>query len=327
MSLRQFTPPPLAIPFSHRPGIRVWLGGVVVHLFSTAFEIEGKVHTLPGLGVPTKWTVYMSNRHIEVEGYGKDGFFRYRLYIEDKSLIFRACKGVPQMERGENKVLAFIAPYEPQESRLLLGCHRAPYFDRIQLKPDILEVLQLWYQVSRPDVGIKVEPSILLDLVHLVEKRERALVLPQLEVLFRAGITDFFVPKQIDDLYLGYEQVIFPEPSEAHKVVVACIRALFLQEQSEYIKLLPCLPKECLSGRLLREHLSSGHSIDIEWRKHAVRRVIIHAACDDCIRLSSPHMSQCYVRPLPLRLRKKKYTLGEPLELKAGTRYLLDHWE
>jgi len=74
MSLRQFTPPPLAIPFSHRPGMRVWLGGVVVRLFPTAFEVEGNVCSMPELGVPTKWTVYMSNRHIEVRPW-KGWFF------------------------------------------------------------------------------------------------------------------------------------------------------------------------------------------------------------------------------------------------------------
>jgi hypothetical protein len=352
VSLSQFVPPPCKIPFSHTPGISGWLAGsnFFVQCFPTAFCLfeckgerkEKKVFmTFPELGKVSDWTVFFDTVHQKTTMQGTSTtFFRFELVVEQSSIYVRSLKGDVTAERdGVSFVLErgkkysffegnFSSP-RFKEPRLLLGDNKDPNLDRILLHPNMLEILPMWYQLCPPCKISIDDTSLLQSLAHSIEEGERSLIVEKFLNFFRAGMVGFFVPKHVDDLFLGCNAPPLPENFPLEHVHALCnflIRSLFLEERGNTLCLLPCLPKEFISGRLLRERLVSGTQISIEWRKNTLRRVLIHPVQDQTFSLSLRFLKTYNVTSLGTREKSVTLSVDSPLELTSGKRYLLDNF-
>lgn len=350
MPFRKLSIPPYHSPFSHKPGIWGWIPGscVVGRFFPTAVELYVPTHDgydlrrrllLQENGPVEAWTVRFDAVHCKVivEGKTSQGFFRYAVESESETIFFHAAKRSMSVLVEEQ---AYVVPKAAKISllpcsvpsrpfplpRLLLGCHKSPLWERIVRSPDMAEVLPLWYQVSCP-CPLESSHSLLGDIAEAIEKKDSRTVLAGFQRFFSAGISDFFVPKSQDDCYLGYDRPLLPPNvclKDVNGMVLSAIRALFIQEQKDHIFFLPCLPKEFISGRMLRERMR-GHLVDLEWRKGQIRRVGIEASHDDVVTLCTSFSMSCRLRAI-LGRTSTTYCTKQPLELKRGEQYLLDNF-
>ena len=350
MSLRQCTPPRYLPLFSSRPGMRVAFPGepYTVQAFPTLLrllcqedeELVRELH-FPKLGAPRDWRVLVDamRRTVTVEGKGAEGFFRLRIDQEAEGLSLRSVKGpleiqskdhAETVQRGEPVVLVpSIGRKRFPMPRLLLGCHKELNWDRISAHPDMNEILPLWYQFGSGEI-VANEPSSTLfgAVVEAIQAKERKAVFPAFEALFRAGTKGIFVPKRADDAFLGYSAPAWPEEMELFALqnhLYSAIRSLFLIEEGSVVDLLPALPCESAAGRLLREQLSSGHMISIEWRKGQLRRVFVRAAHDGLLTVRALP-KKGFLRALRGHEPKRPFLVGEPIEVRQGQEFLLDNF-
>lgn len=354
MRLRQLTPPPYRPCFTHRPGTMIYLSGTshAIQIFPTAlrlFDCRGtdrelvKEVFLPELGPCSEWTVFIDSMRqtVRVEGRGLRGFFRYHIYAGQEGVYIKPAAGTLRLvAHGVENDVTKGDPFPLTDSpailarfptpRLLLGCHKAPLWDRICEDPQMEELLPLWYQLFRPASLEDIAPSSTLfgAVVQSVQNAASAAILPALATFFRVGMDGYFVPKRVDDAFLGYDTPLLPDEmrlSEVHAAICALIRSLFIQEQGNILSILPCLPKELVCGRLLHETLLSGHQVDIEWRKGKIRRILLHAKTDGLVTLQAS-VSQASIRPIGGKARKRSVAIGKEIEVLAGKVYLLDNF-
>ncbi len=353
MSIRQLTAPRYLSTFFCRPGMKTYLPGSThfLQMFPTAFRLYScrydesellKEVVFPDLGPISGWMVSVDTmRHaVFVEGRGAAGFFRYRIDATPDGIVFRSLKSTMKVrmngldcDLGCSEKLVLIdtacASCRFPTPRLLLGCNKESSLERIVASPTMDEVLPLWYQLALPDT-VLIEPSetLLGNIINAVQRKQVRAVSSAFSAFFRTAIDGFFVPKRFDDLFLGSALPLLPEAmalSQVHPVICSLLRSLFLQESGAIVTVLPCLPSECVAGRLLNETLLTGHSIDIEWRKGQLRRVLIKAMHDGVVSVqtSSKTGSIC---ALSKGARKKKFAMGDEIELKKGEQILLDNF-
>jgi len=276
-------------------------------------------------------------QYVRAEGVGKNGFFRYQVEVEKGGLALRSLKGELSCTiDDETEILQHKEPFllhaahyqkaKSMHSRLDLGINKSPNWSSVTQRSDILEIIQHWYHIADPVALAPPSHSLLGAVVQAVNRCDKEGVLESIHDFYRAAITDFFVPKKEDDLFLGYDIPPLDENEKnPHGIMVTCISSLFVQEQGRKIAFLPCLPKSVPSGRLLHKTLSSGHTMDLEWRKGGVRRVRIRADHDDKL-LFSAKPKNCFLRKGSLKAKKFSHLLSTPLEVKAGETYLLDNF-
>ena len=354
MSLRQFTPPHSLPPFTHKPGTMAYLPGSphVIQVFPTALRLYGwhfdetelvQELTFPDVGPLSGWTAsFDSMRHIVVlEGSAKQGFVRFCIDSSPDGISFRSRKGPVKvvtrdetvcLQQGEKFPLVQTPCTPPQfpTPRLLLGWNKAQNWDRICTTAAMEEVLPLWYQLSPARSETAIEPSSTLigQIIEAIQKQDSHAVLSAFATFFRVAIHDFFVPKRKDDLFLGYSNPLLPDDMsivQVHPLICCLIRSMFLQEEGNIVTILPCLPKEFIAGRLLHETLTSGHHIDLEWRKGCIRRILVHATRDDTLTLRSSAASGS-IRELHGKRRKSIFKVGDPIEIHKDEQYLLDNF-
>ena len=338
--MRLTVPPPFLPIFSFRPGIKVMLPGstVVLEAFPTALRLAHRELFFPKLGVPRDWKVVLDpmRRTVCLEGRGAEGFFRIRIDQTAEGLCLQSLKGPLEVrdgsktfvvQRSEPMALAKDVPESPRPPlpRLLLGCNKALCWDRISVSSDMNEVLPLWYQFGSPcRLNDEPSPTLFGAVIEAIRTKNRLAVFEAFQALFRAGTEGIFVPKRVDDGFLGYPMPPWPDGMEdVFSHVGSAIRSLFLTEEDSVVTLLPCLPKECIAGRLLREPLLSGHTISLEWRKGLLRRVLLKTAHDGFVTLRSS-MGSGYIRASSGR--KKPFFFAEPLEVRRGEEYLIDNF-
>jgi hypothetical protein len=354
MSLRQFIPPSYLPTFTHRPGTKIYLAGAsyVIEVYPTALRLYAchaselecvKEISFPEFGPLSGWVVFIDSirQTLQVEGRGRQGFIRYRIYSTSDGLFLKPSSCMMKVavdgfgtdvQKGAAIVLSAGAGTPPRfpTPRLLLGCNKAPNWDRISDRPTMEEVLSLWYQLSSPNEEISLRPSSTLfgAVVEAVQKKDATTIISAFETFFGAAVDGFFVPKRYDDLFLGHKDPLLPNEmslSQIHSSLCSMIRSLFLREEGGAVEILPCLPKELSSGRLLHETLLSGYQINVEWRKGQVRRVLLHATHDGMVTMKA-HAATASIRLLSGGARKKVFAIGEGVEVQEGKNYLLDNF-
>lgn len=332
MSLRHFTPPPYQPIFSSKPGIVLWIPGSPCNLrvFPTAFQLFKDTVCLAqqeflDLGEKPGFTAFVDAIHqrITVEGHGKNGFFRYRIEGKEEGVVFSPICGL-SADRQLFSIPCLTPPFPMP--RLSLGCNKASCWDRIAPRPSLHEIMPLWHMLGRGEMSVEADDSMLGSLAAAVHRQAATEVGGLVLSLFSLGISDIFVPKREDDLFLGYRCAAYPERlplTAVHSAVSSVMASMFIDEK-ESIRLLPCLPKECPSGRFYNVPLRAGHLLSFEWRKGKLRRVLVHAAQDDQLFFSYP-ANGCSVRCVDRGERKRLFSFQTPLVVQKGARYLIDN--
>ncbi len=173
------------------------------------------------------------------------------------------------LERGEVRVgrhVIKLGKLPASIERLSLGSHKALDWDLCRRRLDLADILPVWFRLGQmvPSDGTLNFPAL--------DKLEAA---PFLEKVFCAYFHGILVPRLFDEDHQG----LFPAGKPIATAPLALlvegarwIRTLFFQDN---FKFLPNLPPQFHAGRLLHVQTKEGDSIDMEWSKKLLRRVVI----------------------------------------------------
>ena len=332
-------------PFSHLPGAKALLPGSFwqlqafpTRLFFTHLQTgETLTHPLELKGPVEGFTLEqdLEKGRLRVFGKSQAGYFSVFVQMGQKGieLLFE--------KRGEK--IAHLLPavrganLERSEERLSFGIHKAQECEGIWKRLDLQEILPFWLHLSHwiPPLARDERSFGVLRFIEACEKfaleGEREKIVPLLESAVRCGFRSVFMSRLDDDQYLGIleEEKIPEDLSPLHLIMrgAELIRSLLFHEEEGVLHLLPCLPTEFVSGRLIHVRLQNGSLIDLEWSKKLLRRAIIHPCVTQEVELVLPKpLSRFRVRKSE-RERGKTVRHGDKIQLQAGESILLDHFE
>jgi hypothetical protein len=339
-------------PYSHTPGTLCVLPGSCwsVEVFPTRLNfrhlLTGKEITvrLPFTGAVEDFTVEMDLHRgfVWVFGHAAEGYFRYRLSQESGGILLffeRAWETesrllVTSKEEGRGAIL---------EELLSLGSHKAQDWDLVCRRKQMEEIFPAWLrlgscvppQASAPVVGTL---RLIRACQERIEKREVEEIIPAFQRAFAGAFSGILTPRLCDTQFQGLiaEEEI---PQGVSPLLLLAegakaIRSLFFQQRGEEIALLPSLPPQLHSGRMVSILTEGGDRIDMEWSKKMLRRVVWHPLSDRLVTLHLQKSIKSYrIRyakqgsKVGLKERGRSVKTPHVLELHKGKTLLLDHFE
>lgn len=255
----------------------------------------------------------------------------------------------------KNEMMAYPAVSPIDMERLSLGSHRAQDVEMIERRKDFNQVLPIWHRlgqltidVPNKDTASKI-PSDQLPKSHLDTVKETLKIgnleegYFNLKKLFLTGFDFAFSPRSQDDDHQGIllksQPVVTGSPLQVLKCGVDLIRSLFIQSEKNIVKILPALPPEFHSGRLLNSKICYGDKnkvygrIDLEWSKKEIRRVIFRAEQTSEIMFEfCRKKTKCRLRTsssshVSTRDKGSQYFSNTKLTIEAGVIYYLDNFQ
>jgi hypothetical protein len=262
---------------------------------------------------------------ISIWGKSDTGFFRYHISALEgcpSSLIIVAEKGIsfaceqverfirlddvriPALPKGESYLVSVKGPHDHSgaligispndDSRLSLGSHKKQDLTLMTRRNDAKEFLPLCYRLGNllPPLPVLHEKggtlSLLRKIEKLIEEKEHNHIVPELMRVLQIAFEGLFVPSLSDVHHHGVVLPSFKQPRAAVYLVKRMqeiIGSLFLRcEAEDTVSVLPSVPPEFPCGRFL--NIACPHSsIDLEWTKKKLRRLIIHGEEDGGLNL------------------------------------------
>lgn len=228
---------------------------------------------------------------------------------------------------------SFDAQLEQHRDRevLHLGNHKQQDWELIQRRCDMTEILPLWYAVGQMTAGhpIDQKPSLFNLCAEAIEGRHNDQIVPCLINLFKAGFTGMFCPQLIDTNYQGFE--LNPVESKTALALLSegsrLIRSLFVRQSGMNVELLPALPPQFHCGRMKNVKLEGIGTLDVEWTKKMIRRLIIRPSHAAEVKLQLQSKVHSYRIRTGEALHGVNKDNGDTLTLKAGYTYLLDRFQ
>jgi hypothetical protein len=334
-------------PFSHLPGVTTVLPGTAIQVqvfpcllvFTSLYEkpISKKV-PLHLIGPLEGFTVLNDLEKGEIRVWGKSaqGFVRYRLLTQestvrlvvDKAPVAGFMVGDKNLKAGEGIGLLVVEAQNIKAVETLsFGNHKAQDIDLIRRRLDLSEIWPLWFKLGQMVPAF--EGANPLPLLESCQQEQRPEKLHQLWLnAFQAHFHGLLAPRLIDDEHQGLldtkvENRVSPLVllTEGAKL----IRSHFVQETGDEIHILPRLLPELHCGRFLDVNIACG-TLDLEWTKKAIRRMIVHTSQDLEISFHFKHVKQ-------FRLRRKHTDQGVimqngvPLLLEKNCHYFFDNFK
>ena len=293
-------------PYSHIPGMVCLLPGTTTRMtvyptkivyddLSGAFPVKVKEVDFARTGPVQGFTVQqdLERGRVSVWGHAQEGYFQF-------------------IEEGK-------AP--EQIERLSLGSHKAQDQALVQRRLDFTEIFPLWFQLGQmlPPLTEKAfEGSLVLldDCQKTIASNKPETILTAFEKVYLAGFEGLLSPRLNDEDYQGLgvspASTNSASPLWLLKKGTELIRSLFINFSGEKLTLLPALPPQFHSGRLLGARLEGIGTLDMEWSKKEMRRCVIHCSQTTEIAITATHQKS-------FRLNKqKRHSSGAVLQLTPG---------
>jgi hypothetical protein len=306
-------------PFSHQIGASSLIPGspFIVEAYPTklCFISEKEVYETPleVIGPVEGFTLQqdLEKDRILLFGRGKSGYFYYTITHAGKKIQVERLRGETTTLEVESE------PFSPMHrERLSLGMHKKLDWDLVLRRKELKEMLPLLFFL-----GQKIPPLGR-------EKGQKLESLEDFSTFLQVGFRGILVPKRFDNLFqgLGWSGVpmhlsLLSSLREGYEA----IRSFFIQEK-EQIDILPKLPKEFFSGRLV-DIATEKTLLDIEWTKGKLRQVTLRPKVTGKLSFSFPKELSSF------RIRQKIGEKGsfistkEALFLTQGERYFLDNFQ
>jgi len=284
-------------PFSHIPGTVCLLPHTFYQcrIYPALIEIYDVKNVRPELikTIPVKlpgpveqFTVQfdMEKGSIRVWGFSSGQFFRYRIFGQGEifpenlfaSSLFE--KGVAKPEFGTESIV---------KERLSLGIHKSQDVEQIRKRGDIHEFFPFWFRLGQLVPKIPKAKGGVFDLL------DECMGLGQFDIvkakqLFAVAFRGIFSPSLVDEEHLGFSlSKANGSPISLVQEGASWIRSLFFQQVGNTYLILPKLPMECRSGKLVG-FVSEEAVFDIEWTKNCLRRMVIFGEKEGLLRLILP---------------------------------------
>ena len=308
-------------PFTHLPGMEFPLPFTQqgVQIFPTALKIlpDGELISLPLQGPISGFTAILDLQRGAIQVFGKspEGYFRYWLFGREDELFCFQDKGKPLFASGPFKLSSLPVPPPPLEE-LSFGSTKKLDWELVKRRNLMAEILPIWFRLGQ--------------MVHAEERQGPSQYTSlaqgdyaQFMPLFTTGFRGLFWPQNQDINHLGYSQRPLPPGTDPFVLLAGgyrAIRSLLLHETKESLTILPHATKLFPQGRAINLH-SSIATVDLDWTKARLRRVILHSHQTGSFSLQFPKEIKRF------RINKISHSAQGPFDLQEGNEYLLDHFE
>lgn len=292
------------------------------------------------VGPVKDFTVEQDLEHavIRVWGHTKSGYMRYKIIPNEQTNSFQvSIEKQPEDGLGwsvdhSQPSQSFVAP---STARLSLGLHKAQDCTLLRRRCDMAEIFPLWFRLGQitPKRTSKCYPEGTLALLEncrdAIARCARLEILSAFRNLFLAGFSAGLSPRLNDEQYQGFS--LPPVVDEQSPLVLLTegaqlIQSLFLQSNSDSVDILPVLPPEFHSGRILGVTCPFGE-IDLEWSKKTIRRMIFRVTTTQQIQFRfQKEIARFRLRESP-QDRGLILLASKPTILEAGRHYFLDRFE
>ncbi len=342
-------------PLTHLPGKKIPLPGTTLALeayparlcfydlsraepekkWDMALDIHGPV---------SEFTVQLeiAKGLIKVWGKSLKGFYRVYIHgsekgvglyfdkVPEKSLVLNV-SGEPEHLVHEKEwyvstSAGSLTPFVPLPlERLSLGSHKSQDWEGVCRRADLVEILPFWYQLGQvlPICPIKRNEGTLSLLNECGDYR-------QFHRLFLAGFEGVMCPRLLDKDCQGLSLPDVVDKDQSPLPILTggwrLIRQLFFTENEGRITLLPNLPKEFPSGRLVGLKLPDGSTLNLEWTKKKLRRLSIQAESDGAKQIAFPKELKSFRLKTKKFEKGKRMNCGESIAFEKGTVIYLDNF-
>lgn len=327
------------LPYRHIPGTFCIIPGTalcaeifptLIHLYDLTKKQPARIREIPvPINGPVRdFTVQqdLEKGNICVWGHSKEGYFRYRL--------------LPTIEGGialrSEKLLSFETENDepaappPHTDRLSLGNNKAQNWSLIESRQDMAEVFPHWLRLGQlvPSFTYeKEESSLLKKCEQAINEKDRIHVLNHFTNLFLASFKGILTPQLFDDRFQGLGTIAYAaSPLVILSEGALLIRSLFVQQTAHEIFILPVLPPEFHSGRLLNISCGKVGDLSLEWSKKFIRRMIL-------VSESNTMINPVFQKEIKsFRLKKGSQDRGvvikvnTPIDLEQGCTYYFDRY-
>jgi len=336
-------------PFSHEPGI-----GCVLPLTSLRFQIFPafiKIFDLSAScpqsieqikvdieGPVRDFTVQQSLEEctIKVWGHSKHGFYRYLIQSTEsgKRFFIRTEKQpldnpIIHSNEGESPIL------RPSIENLSFGISKSQDCNLVHRRQSLQEILPFWFRLGQlvPQSTPHYEgtAALLKPIEEAIADKNYQELTESLLSLYLTGFEGMFCPRLLDDQYQGVNTPLVKMNSASPLVLLTegakLIRKMLVDHSEHQVSILPCLLPELHCGRMTGIALGPLGTLDLEWSKKTIRRMIFRCQKDGEVRFNFAKDSKRY------RLRKGEERKGQiqecglPVCFYAGADYLFDNFE
>lgn len=281
-------------PFSHLPKSAALIPGTKIEVrgFPTRVEIGDKVTTFDVKGPLKEFTFCVDLERRCIFLFSE----KYKWYIWPNG----------ELKKQRPPVLS--------TERLFLGSTKKQEWENIKKRCDMREIFPIWFQLGQL-ISAKGSFSLIEHCTLAISKHRPEKIIPAFRNLFLAAFRDIMIPRLQDDDYQGItKDVVQGDPLVILSEGARLIRMLFIDGE----KILPNLPPECVSGKFCGLEESYG-TVDLEWTKKRIRRVVIRAKEDRLLHLQFPRAIRSF------RVNKEAGRL--PIAIKSGMVYVLDRFK
>ncbi len=291
----------------------------------------------------------LEKNRIEVFGISEEGYFKYFIFSEKRRIVLQMIKtpktGISYQLADKNEKLSAkeeisfpiaLHTFAESDEKLSFGIHKQQQMEKITEREDLLEILPIWFALAQKMPIVKKKETGCLSLLgeckKLIDEKKRTEVFFQWKKIYLACFYDAFVPRLFDDDYQGIceNTKLLPFPSPVH-LVFSCgyelIRSMFIKQESNALFLLPCLPVECHCGRMLDLQCENIGSIDLEWSKKMIKRMIIRSVSDENVLLHFPSSIKRFRLRLHRKDRGRWVQSGQSIEMHGNKTYFLDRFQ
>ncbi|MGM0440631.1 MAG: hypothetical protein ACQEP8_05925 [Chlamydiota bacterium] len=338
-------------PFSHSPGTfcLVPKSKWALKIYPSYLEIFDMATTCPIVveGIPLNiegpvddFTVTQDLERgcVEVRGHTRYGFRKYYIFASEEKLeLYHAGNLEAPLLQGKSRIISLVVKRPAAvdiAERLSLGVDKKLDWDMVTKRADLKEILPIWLRVgllAYGDVDSEYHMPLIEDFKALVEKGHREGLEDVLQQLFKAAFHGIMVPRTYDDQHQG---IITDDPDEAQgyplailQQTTALIRALFINVKGNSIDILPVLPISFHCGRYLNIPFGDYGTVDLEWSKKQLRRLIFGCKKDAVLHFSFQKNLKTFRLTTSLRGQGDIEMCGQPLEFQAGRQYIFDNFE
>lgn len=349
-------------PFSHEVGTSLLLPKSSWKV--TAYPAKLALENLISIGAEEKIEIYpliegpisaftvmqdLERGWVRVFGKGKNGFFSYRLvaaaseiilFVErcgSEGLLFNYDGEVKTLKRKEELIIPTLTPsfHQNPKEKVHFGCSKKQDWTLVKRRLNLDEILPIWFQLGKhvpnhPLLNVGTA-RLLKHCQTLAEEKNREKIGTSFIELFKSGFEGILCPRLIDTDFQG---ITIPDeiPKEASALLLLgegarLIRKLFVEQKENHLQILPCLPKELHAGRFIDIDCGENLSIDLEWSKKLIRRMTLRPKEDQKVHLTFQKPVTSFRLRLGRRGRGKEIPVGQPLELKKDTFYILDRFQ
>jgi hypothetical protein len=292
-------------PFSHVPGTKLILPGSSHQLiiYPTLIVIDDRKIPIPLTGPVDDFTIQLDLEKgcVKVWGHYQEGFLRYRIHATtDGNFTIVTEKSPKDIFPQPQKNLFQM----PNCERLSLGKDKLQDWDMVVRRRDLTEILPFWHRLGQ----------------LLPETVNAAKFDPDFLNLFRAGFEGILSPRLEDTQHQGLSLPKMSSPSILLTQGAKLIRSLFFIQKGNELEILP--NNHFHQGRMVNISCGSLGTLDIEWTKKTLRRVVFHSKVNGEIKFLFPKDLKTF-RLTP----GKKMTVDTLISVNEGITYLLDNFE